>query len=127
MVIQVLGPFVARGCSGRTAANIEYKRASYADFATDLASSRGVVALAGHQLISEARHFGKPLLVVPLPNQHEQAINAHYVRREGVGDFVAIDRLTPKHIRQTLERHAAALRPANGVVQTLELSGIRHG
>lgn len=119
--------FIAYGCAGPAAANIEHKQASYEEFAADLASSRGVVALAGHQLISEARHFGKPLLVVPLPNQHEQSINAHYARLDGVGDFVSIDQLAPTHIRQTLERRAAAPRPANGVAQTLDLLGIRHG
>jgi uncharacterized protein (TIGR00661 family) len=119
--------FIAYGFEGPAAPNIQYKRASYQDFAADLASSRAVVALAGHQLMSEARYFGKPLLVVPMPNQHEQAINARYARLEGFGDYVSIDRLTPAHIQQTLRRRIAAPRPANGVAQTLDLLGIGYG
>ena len=119
--------FIAYGFDGPAAPNIEYKRASYDQFAADLASSRAVVALAGQQLISEARYFGKPLLVVPMPNQHEQAINAHYARREGFGDFVTIDRLTSDHIQQVLRRRVPTTRPANGVEQALDLLGIGYG
>jgi uncharacterized protein (TIGR00661 family) len=119
--------FIAYGFDGPAAPNIEYKRASYDQFAADLASSRAVVALAGHQLISEARYFGKPLLVVPMPNQHEQAINAHFARRDGFGDFVTIDRLDADHIQKILRRRAPTTRPANGVAQALDLLGIGYG
>ena len=119
--------FIAYGFAGPAAANIEYKQASYDQFAADLASSRAVIASAGHQLISEARYFGKPLLVVPMPNQHEQAINAHYARLEGLGDFVTVDRLNAEHIEQTLRRPALRSRPGNGVAQTLDLLGIGYG
>jgi len=119
--------FIAYGFDGPAAPNIEYKQASYEQFAADLASSRAVLATAGHQVISEARYFAKPLLVVPMPNQHEQAINAHHARFEGFGDFVSIDELSPVHIHQTLERRVTAPRPASGVDQALELLGIGHG
>jgi uncharacterized protein (TIGR00661 family) len=119
--------FIAYGFDGPAAPNIQYKRASYDQFAADLASSRAVVALAGHQLMSEARYFGKPLLVVPMPNQHEQAINARYARLEGFGDFTSIDALTREHVEHTIRRHVTAPRPSNGVDQTLELLGIGHG
>lgn len=119
--------FIAYGFDGPAAPNIEYKRASFDQFAADLASSRAVLATAGHQLISEARYFGKPLLVVPMPNQHEQAINARYAQLEGFGDFVSIDELTRQHIEQTIRRRITAPRPANGVDQTLGLLGIGYG
>ena len=95
-------------------------------FAADLASSRAVVATAGHQLISEARYFGKPLLVVPMPNQHEQAINAHTPGWKAWR--LRPDRPTQ---RRTHSTNATAPepppRPANGVDQTLELLGIGNG
>jgi uncharacterized protein (TIGR00661 family) len=119
--------FIAYGFAGPAAPNIQYKRASYDEFAADLASSRAVLATAGHQVMSEARYFGKPLLVVPMPNQHEQAINARYARLEGFGDFVAIDELRPEHIARTVGHRVTAPRPANGVDQALELLGIGYG
>jgi uncharacterized protein (TIGR00661 family) len=119
--------FIAYGCDGPSAANIEYKRASYDEFAADLASSRAVVALAGHQIISEARYFGKPLLVVPMPNQHEQAINAHYARRGGLADYVTLDRLSAEDFHKVLQRGICRMRPANGIAETLDLIGIGHG
>jgi uncharacterized protein (TIGR00661 family) len=116
--------FIAYGFTGPAAPNIEYKRASYSDFAADLASCRAVLANAGHQLMSEARYFGKPLLVVPMPNQHEQAINAHYARREGFGDYCDVNELTTNRLTQFLDRRFSVPRPANGVDQTLELLGL---
>lgn len=117
--------FIAYGFTGPAAPNIEYKRASYDEFAADLASSRAVLANAGHQLMSEARYFGKPLLVVPMPNQHEQAINAHYARREGFGDYCDAHELTTNRLTQFLSRRFSVPRPANGVDQTLELLGLQ--
>jgi uncharacterized protein (TIGR00661 family) len=119
--------FVAYGFEGPAAANIEYKRTDYDQFAADLASAKAVVATAGQQLMGEARYFGKPLLAVPMPNQHEQEINARYARLEGFGDFVPIDRLSREHIEQTVRRRVSEPRPANGVDRTLEILGITHG
>lgn len=119
--------FIGYGFEGPAAPHIEYRRASYDQFAADLASSRAVIAMAGHQLISEARYFGKPLLVVPMPNQHEQAINAYYARLERFGEFVAIEKLTPEHIRHVLNRPAAPARRSNGVDQVIDLLGIGYG
>jgi uncharacterized protein (TIGR00661 family) len=117
--------FVAYGFTGPAAHNIEYKRASYEDFAADLAASRAVLASAGHQLMSEARYLGKPLFVVPMPNQHEQAINARYARLEGFGDYASIQELTRERIAEFLSRRDKVTKPANGVDQTLELLGLQ--
>src|SRR5262249_20572709 len=79
--------FIAYGCSGVAASNIEYKDTNSDEFISDLASCRGVLCTAGQQLIGESRYFGKPILVVPIPRQHEQEINARYARIEGIGDY----------------------------------------
>jgi uncharacterized protein (TIGR00661 family) len=109
------------------AANIKYKQTSYEGFAADLASARCVVCSAGQQLIGESRYFGKRLLVVPMPNQHEQEINARYVRREGIGDFSSISDLSGGRIGEALRRPAPARDNANGVDQIINLLGIGHG
>ena len=54
-------------------------------FVNDLARCTCVVSTAGHQLISEARCLGKPLLAIPEPGQYEQYINAFYLEQVGGG------------------------------------------
>jgi uncharacterized protein (TIGR00661 family) len=109
------------------AANIAFKPTDYDQFAADLASCRGVLCSAGQQLISEAHYFGKPLLVVPMPGQHEQEINARFARQEAIGDWSSITELSRERIEKCFDRHFTAERPANGVDQVLDLLGIGHG
>lgn len=119
--------FIAYGCDGVAAPNINYKNTSSDAFINDLAACRGVLSTAGQQLIGEARYFGKPLLVVPMPGQHEQEINARYARLEGLGDYSPIDRLTSALIQQTFNQPRAVPRPGNGVDQLLDLLKIGYG
>jgi uncharacterized protein (TIGR00661 family) len=119
--------FIAYGCEGVRADNIEYKRTSQEGFAADLAACKAVVCTGGQQLIGEARYFGKPLLVVPIPNQHEQEINARYALREGLGDYCPISRLSRERIQRAVTRRVARPGRANGVDQTLDLLEISHG
>jgi uncharacterized protein (TIGR00661 family) len=119
--------FVAYGCDGPPAENIEYRPMSSEQFARDLASSRAVFCSGGQQLIGEARYFGKPLLVVPIPKQHEQEINARYAQREGIGEHCPADELSRARVERFLERQFAPRRAANGVDRVIELLGINHG
>jgi uncharacterized protein (TIGR00661 family) len=119
--------FIAYGFEADPAGNIEYKQTSHEEFAKDLASCKAVVTTGGQQLIGEARYLRKPLLIVPMPKQHEQEINARYARMEGIGDYCPIERLSPEHIRQCLEYRVTARESTNGVDQVVELLGIGHG
>jgi uncharacterized protein (TIGR00661 family) len=65
--------------------NCTFKEASTEGFATDLASSRGVIASAGYSLISECLYLRKKMLLLPLVGQYEQLINARYVEKLGLG------------------------------------------
>lgn len=65
--------------------NITFKERSTEGFLSDVASSKGIVASAGFSLISECMHLGKKMLLLPLPGQYEQIINAHYVQLLGLG------------------------------------------
>jgi uncharacterized protein (TIGR00661 family) len=107
--------------------SIEFKPTNQESFAADLASCRAVVCTGGQQLIGEARYFGKPLLVVPIPNQHEQEINARYVEREEIGEYCPIGRLSRERIECAMNRRVRAPRRANGVDQVLDLMGVGHG
>lgn len=123
----VRGRFVAYGCESIDAPNIEFKPTSHDGFIADLAACRTVVCAGGQQLIGEARYFGKPMLIVPIPRQHEQEINALYAQQDGIGEYCPIDELSRERIERFLERRFAGPRPASGVDQALELMGISNG
>jgi uncharacterized protein (TIGR00661 family) len=65
--------------------NCIFKEASIEGFATDLAAAHGVIASAGFSLISECLYLHKKMLLLPLPGQYEQLINARYVEKLGLG------------------------------------------
>jgi len=65
--------------------NLQFQPRSEEGLLADLASCAYVVCGGGHTLISEALHFGKPLLVVPIRGAFEQFLNAHYVSRLAYG------------------------------------------
>ena len=55
------------------------------DFADALSRCKGVIAPAGHQLLSEALYLGKPVLAFPQKNQYEQTVNARMLEKSGFG------------------------------------------
>jgi len=64
--------------------NVEFRPISQTRFLADLAGCHAVFATAGNQLISEAMHFGKPLLLMP-EDSLEQRLNAATVQRLAYG------------------------------------------
>ncbi len=57
-------------------------------FLDDLASCAALIGTAGNQLVGEAMYLGKPILAMPEPNNFEQYINAHFIQREGAGQWL---------------------------------------
>ncbi len=55
------------------------------DFITHLAGCAGVIAPAGHQLLSESLYLRKPVLAIPQKGQYEQRLNARMLRASGWG------------------------------------------
>lgn len=55
------------------------------DFTSALLGCRGVIAPAGHQLLSESLYLGKPVLAIPQSGHFEQRLNARMLRRSGRG------------------------------------------
>jgi len=55
------------------------------NFAEALRCCKGVIAPAGHQLLSEALYLNKPILAFPQKNQYEQKINAIMLEKSGRG------------------------------------------
>lgn len=105
--------------------NIQYRAPSNRGFLEDLASARAVVSTAGNQLVGEALHYGKPMLVMP-ENCVEQRMNAAAVARLGVGEVHRLEKLTSSVLtgftrRIPVYRRAAERRAVDGREQALEL------
>jgi uncharacterized protein (TIGR00661 family) len=69
--------------SGRDG-NVEFRVVSNTQFLDDLAGCHAVFATAGNQLICEAMHFAKPLLMMP-EDSLEQRLNAATIERLAYG------------------------------------------
>jgi uncharacterized protein (TIGR00661 family) len=68
-------------------------------FVEDLVGCRALVAAAGNQLIGEALHLGKPMLVLPESAHAEQLMNAHFLAAMTCGDFCLLEETTAERIR----------------------------
>ncbi len=81
--------------------NVSFKKFNEAGFLDDLAGCAGVVASAGHGLVSECLHFEKPMMLIPIGKQYEQRLNAHHVQEIGVG--ITHDRLRAGHMENFVD------------------------
>ncbi len=79
-----------------------FRPVSDGGFVADLAAAACVATNAGNQLVGEGLYLGKPVLALPEANQHEQAINARYLRASGGGDWTPVRDLTPARLRRFL-------------------------
>jgi uncharacterized protein (TIGR00661 family) len=70
-----------------TDGNLTFKPFDPRGILEDLAGCAYVIANGGHNLISEALHFGKPMFCFPVAINFEQFLNSYYVRELGYGDF----------------------------------------
>jgi uncharacterized protein (TIGR00661 family) len=77
--------YAKREC--RVEGNLHYKRVGDPHFVDDLAGCRAVLSTAGNQLVGEAMHLGKPILVLP-EDTPEQRMNALAVVRLGIGERI---------------------------------------
>lgn len=74
-------------------------------FLRDLADSTGVITNAGFELVSEALHLGKKVLVKPLAGQFEQESNAKALVDLKLGN--AMQRLDPEAVDAFIARRTA--------------------
>lgn len=68
--------------------NLTYRAPFKERFLEDLASCRYLVTNGGHNAISEALYFGKPVFSFPIRMAYEQIFNAHMLSRLGYGESV---------------------------------------
>jgi uncharacterized protein (TIGR00661 family) len=71
----------------QTAGNLCFRRNSSEQFLGDLASCAYIILNGGHNAISEALHYGKPVLCFPVQLFYEQLLNAHLLAEAGYGAY----------------------------------------
>lgn len=67
--------------------NLCFRRSSSEQFLNDLASCAYLISNGGHNAISEALHYGKPVLCFPVQLFYEQLLNAHLLAEAGYGAY----------------------------------------
>ncbi len=82
---------------------LEYRPRGNRAFLEALASCRAVISTAGNQLVGEAIHFRKPMLVMP-EDCVEQRINGMAVERMGLGMKTSAGDLNAAFVRTFLSR-----------------------
>ncbi len=88
-----------------TDGTLSFRPLSNLPFVEDLASCRAVISTAGNQLVGEALHFRKPILVMP-EDCVEQRLNAAAVERLGIGMRSGHRTLSAEIIRQFIANEA---------------------
>ncbi|MDR7131690.1 uncharacterized protein (TIGR00661 family) [Algoriphagus sp. 4150] len=79
--------------------NLSFHRVHDKNFLRDMAACRGLVSTAGFESICEAMYLGKPVMVVPVAGQYEQACNALDTVHSGAGiasdnfDFTKLEKV----------------------------------
>lgn len=86
--------------------NLDFRPPSNLPFIEHLAGCRAIISTAGNQLVGEALHFGKPLLVMP-EDCVEQRMNAAAVEKMGIGMQIAQRYISTAVILQFLARHSS--------------------
>lgn len=82
---------------------LEFRPRGNRDFIEALASCRAVVSTAGNQLVGEAIHFGKPMLVMP-EDAVEQRVNAMAIEQLGIGMQIPRESLCEDVLQTFLDR-----------------------
>ncbi|MFH1746316.1 MAG: glycosyltransferase family protein [Planctomycetota bacterium] len=91
-----------------TLGNLNFRSASNLPFLEDMAGCRAIFSTAGNQLVGEALHLGKPMLVVP-EDSVEQRLNAASLEYMQIGMQVRHSELSQDVLQTFLEREALYL------------------
>ena len=86
-------------------------------FLDDLASCSGIITNAGFELMSEAIHYGKKIIVQPVAGQMEQISNAKALKQLGYGDV--LDELDTAALRHWLAKPSPEPQPYPNVARAI--------
>lgn len=90
--------------------NIQFKHLNDTAFLDAMARCSGYVSTAGFESICEAAYLGKPVMMVPVKNQYEQACNALDAVRAGLGIYVENFNLGPFLTHLTLHKESVDMK-----------------
>jgi uncharacterized protein (TIGR00661 family) len=65
--------------------NLSFHRVNDKKFLQDMANCKGLVCTAGFESVCEAKYLGKPVMMIPVAGQYEQACNALDAVASGAG------------------------------------------
>lgn len=65
--------------------NLSFHQIHDKNFLQDMAACKGLICTAGFESICEAMYLGKPVMVIPVAGQYEQACNALDMEAAGAG------------------------------------------
>ncbi len=69
----------------RPLTNLSFHQVHDTNFLRDMAACKGLVSTAGFESICEALYLGKPVMVIPVHGQYEQACNALDIEKTAAG------------------------------------------
>ncbi|QLA17661.1 glycosyltransferase family protein [Desulfolutivibrio sulfoxidireducens] len=100
----------------RTEGNLTFRGYSEEGLLADLSSCAYVMCGGGHNLMSEALSYGKPIMSFPVGGAVEQHLNAVYLEKLGYGRHLDMMRLSKNMVSDfeaALPSRRAAIRAAN--------------
>lgn len=68
-----------------------------------LKASDAIISRAGHGIITKSLAYGKPLILIPIPNQTEQYGNAFRAKKLGVAEVIEQQELNEINLRQSID------------------------
>lgn len=105
--------------------NLQFEPLGTTTFLRHLASCDMLISTAGHQLLSEAIYYQKPVLAIP-EDVVEQRLNASELERLGVGEQAALYTLTTERIQAFLAQKETYRVRLHGLGQNCRDEAIDH-
>ncbi len=88
--------------------NLVFKPRSVHGFLQDLSTCCYVISNGGHNCISEALYYGKPVMCLPIHFLYEQFMNGHFLKDFGFGEYsMEVKKIDSKlrHIDNNIENY----------------------
>ena len=68
-----------------------------------LKASDVIISRAGHGIVTKSLAYGKPLILIPIPNQTEQYGNAFRAKKLGVAEVIEQRELNEFNLKQSID------------------------
>lgn len=99
--------------------NLSFHRVHDKNFLQDMAACKGLICTAGFESICEAMYLGKPVMVIPVAGQYEQACNA--LDAEAAGAGIKSESFDFAYFDQTLVKLTSVEKPFKEWIETWDV------